>query len=263
MRLLKNSELPEVEARAKLSGIPLDTCPTCKSVETYDADIGWHRDQGTYRLHGSVYPCDCDRQIELRKHYLLANIPEQYQRLNWNDYDGSERAQEAVSLYLSKWEGFRANGMGIEVTGPQGTGKSFAVTHIGKELIKRGEKVFFIAFLDLIAAIKTDEALIDKAMNVPVLILDELSKIYQSDAQLAFFSEKLEQLIRHRTNWNLITLMTTNLTEDELHEYYPRVYSLLEAKQIRIEIDGNDARMSKIGNENLELSIHNEIRPIS
>ena len=263
MRLLKDSELPEVEARAQASGIPLNTCPTCGSVMAYDADYGYtRRNYGKYTFRGEKFFCDCDAQIALRKLYLLANIPDQYQRLNWSHYDGSQKAQEAVALYLQKWDGFRVNGMGIEVTGPQGTGKTFCTTHIGKELLKKGESVFFIPFLDLVSAFKYDEKVVDRAMNTHVLILDELTKVHLSEAQLAFFSEKLEQIIRHRTNWNLITLMTTNLTEEELRTNYPRVYSLLEAKQIRIALEGNDARMSKIGNENLELAIANEVRPI-
>lgn len=265
LRVLTDKEIAEITPKARASRIPLDTCPTCKSeLEYVEDEGGFSRIEGTYTFRGNTYDCDCVYQIQLRKHYLLANIPEQYQRLDWDDYDGSQEAQEAVRMFLDKWQGFSDNGVGIEFCGKGlGTGKTFAATHIGKELVKQNIRVYFISFRDLISifyANDTDE--IAKLKNSPVLILDEVGK-FTTQKQEHFYAELFEDLIRHRTNWNAITIMTTNIEEDLMRELYPRVYSLIEGKQLRVTLEGDDARMAKVGMENVELAANMEIRPIT
>jgi DNA replication protein DnaC len=203
----------------------------------------------------------------LRKHYLLANIGDQYQRLDWNDFNGSDDVKDAVELFLTKWESFKVNGMGLEFSSPQmGVGKTFAATHVGKELVKRGEQVYFLPFLDVINLYSKEQTFRDAQENLlrdsTVLILDEVRPAV-SDAQRQLFGNRFEELIRFRTNFNRVTIMTTNLTPDELHEEYPRTYSLLEAKQLRVEMKGEDARQTFIAKENIELVANDEVRPIT
>lgn len=244
-----------------------DTCPTCQSRLTLNPDTGGYErtEGGSYKFRGAEHECNCERQVELRKHYLLANIPDQYMRLNWKeDFDGSETVKKNVSLYLDSWDSFKLHGMGVEFGGRSlGVGKTFAATHIGKELIKRGESVFFIQFLDLISLFSSssDDPIKDRLSDTNVVILDEVRPAI-SERQAELFAHQFEQLIRHRTNYNGVTIITTNLAEDELVKSYPRTYSLLSAKQMRIEMSGPDARLGKIATENLELVLHGEVRPI-
>lgn len=265
LKRLTDAEFDQAEKLAKSSGVPLTECPTCGSkIEMVEEGI-YGRENGTYKYKGEVHDCDCDTQMALRKHYILARIPEQYMRLDFAaDYRKPE-VKEYIRLYLEKWNSFRKNGMGIELGGPAlGTGKTFGATHVGKELVKLGHSVRFIRFTDVISLFekedgeKTEELL----KSAEVLILDEVKK-YISERQGSLYSEKFESLIRHRTDWNLPTIMTTNLTEEELRDHYARVYSLLEAKQMRIEMTGDDARMGQISLENMELVMNDEVRPIT
>lgn len=218
-------------------------------------------------MDGIEHPCDCDTQMMLRKHYLLAGIPDQYQRLDWNNFQGTKEAVEAVSLYLESWESAKVNGMGLEFASPNlGVGKTFAATHVAKELIKRGERVYFTPFIQVINLLgqessyrQSQEALLN---DITVLILDEVIAGI-SYAQADFFASKFEELIRNRTNFNRPTIMTTNLTQEELHEEYPRPYSLLEAKQIRILMNGDDFRRGDRGMRNIELLANLEIEPLT
>lgn len=167
-------------------------------------------------------------------------------------------------MFLEKWEGFDSNGVGIEFCGKDlGTGKTFAATHIGKELVKRNVGVYFISFRDLISVFyNNDTDFIARLKNSPVLILDEVGK-FSTSRQENLYTELFEDLIRHRTNWNAITIMTTNIEEDLMRELYPRVYSLIEGKQLRVTLEGEDARMAKVGMENVELAANLEIRPLT
>lgn len=205
--------------------------------------------------------------MALRKHYYLANIGDQYQRLNFADFQGSESVVDAVTVFLSKWDAFKINGMGLEFSSPNlGVGKTFAATHIGKELVKRGEKVYFLPFRDVIGLLNKElsyrNAAEQRLRDTTVLILDEVGTGI-STAQHQLFADQFEELIRHRTNFNRVTIMTTNLTPEKLREEYERTYSLLEAKQIRVAMEGVDARQTFIDKENVELALNDERRPIT
>lgn len=264
---LTNDEYDCVSAIARKSGIPLSQCPTCgaKDIRVDENHYGW--ENGTYRLDGKELPCDCQTQMDLRKHYYLANIGDQFQRLNWSEWYGSQDAKDAVELYLNGWGNAKLNGMGLEFSSPQlGVGKTFAATHIGKELVKKGERVYFLPFLEVIGLLSKDldyrNTQEDRLRDTTVLILDEVVPAI-SVAQRQFFAGRFEELIRHRTNFNRPTIMTTNLEPVDLHYEYPRTYSLLEAKQIRVEMDGEDARQGNRGMRNIELLANNEIEPIT
>lgn len=264
---LTDKEYDYVAELAQRSGIPLVQCPTCGAKEIYvdENNYGWIN--GTYRLDGEEHECDCQTQMELRKHYLLANIGDQYQRLDWKDFKGSKEAAEAVSLYLDAWETAKINGMGLEFSSHLlGVGKTFAATHIAKELIKQGERVYFIPFLEVISLLGRPQEyrndVQDRMRDTTILILDEVVPAVTAP-QRALFAGQFEELIRNRTNFNRPTIMTTNLTPSELHKEYPRTYSLLEAKQIRIEMIGADARQGIRGVRNLELLANGEVEPIT
>lgn len=265
LRRLTNSEFDRAEEFARAAGVPLTQCPTCYAEPEEIAPDVWAFKNGTYKLYDKVHDCNCEEQMTLRKHYLLANIGDQYMRLNWDDYRGSEDVRETIATYLERWPSFKQNGMGLEFSSSKlGVGKTFAATYIGKELIKRGELVYFMPFLEVISLYENEQRdeLQNRLRDTTVLILDEVVPPY-TQAQRNFFAAKFEELIRHRTNFNRVTIMTTNLEPAKLRETYPRTYSLLEAKQLRVEMDGTDARQGVRSTTNLELAMNGEVEPIT
>lgn len=264
LRPLSDEEYDEARKRAG-SKIPLSNCPTCLAKPTDVTGSGIKElIPGTYRYLGHTYPCDCKTQIKLRTHYLVANIGDQYQRLDWGrDYQREGTAKEALSDYLAKWPNYKQHGIGIQFcSSALGTGKTFAATYIGRELIKRGQKVFFVPFVDMVAAFETNgRALEEKMRNITYLVLDDILRPI-SERQREFYAFRLEALIRWRTNYDLPTITTTNLMAGDLEESYPRAFSLLLLKQIPVVMTGNDVR-GDIGMDNMELAANGEIRPIS
>jgi DNA replication protein DnaC len=268
LRRLLNAEYDEAARMARLTGIPLSQCPTCLSKELTDADgtyIG--RINGTYRLDGKTYDCDCERQIALRKHYMLAGIGDQYMRLDWHKDYRDEEVKDAVQAYLDAWPQLKLQGMGIEFASPKlGVGKTFAATHMGKELVKLGERVYFLPFYKMVGVyglpVEERRPIEQRLTECSVLVLDEVIAP-NSEAQSHLFAGKFEELIRDRTNFNRVTIMTTNLAPEKLHEIYPRTYSLLEAKQYRVIMDGEDARQGVVKERNLKQANLGEVRPIT
>ena len=265
---LKNLTDQEYDLATKLakSKLPLDQCPTCGSkMEAIPGSGGVkQRINGIYKYLGKEYDCECDAQIALRSRYLVANIGEQYQRLDWDEWSGCPDTKTAVDLYLSEWEQFFRQGMGLEFySSALGTGKTFAATHIGKELIKQGQSVYFIPFIEMVAAFDRQDSdyIANRVRESGFVILDEVIPPI-SEAQKSFFATQLEALIRHRTNNNLPTIMTTNMDQETLNAAYPRTYSLLSAKQMRQEVAGTDRRES-IGIKEMEIIANGETRPIT
>jgi DNA replication protein DnaC len=260
---LSDEEYDELSRSVKTS-IPLDECPTCRArrIEVAPHVHGWIN--GTYKFKGQTFPCDCAQQMNLRKHYLRAGIGDQYMRLDWADYDGDDDLTETVALYLDKWENFRIMGMGLTLRGPQGSGKTFAATHIGKELIKRGMDVHFTSFNRVVGAYAKPnaEAIERKLQQTGLLILDELTPA-DSGPQAYLFARRFEELIRQRTDFNLPTIITTNLSDSDLLEEYQRAYSLLAAKQISLAIEQDDARRLKVAKLNLQRVGKGETPPIT
>lgn len=240
----------------------LHFCPTCGSryPELPEEQPPLRR----YFYLGKWHECDCKEQIALWSRYLVAGIPEQYMRLDWNDYEGSPDARDFVNRYMAQWKAFRQHGFGVEFGGPKlGIGKTFAATHLGKEMVKHRQKVLFLPFVEMVSAFERSDAEETEwklRMN-PYVILDDILEP-KSDKQANFYHNKFEAIIRHRTNYNLPTIITTNLTTEELNSYYPRTYSLLSAKQQRIDMDGEDFR-EVMGMWNMELIANGETRPIT
>lgn len=198
---------------------------------------------------------------------MLANIGDQYMRLDWRRDYRDEDVKDAVQTYVDAWSTLKLQGMGLEFTSPKlGVGKTFAATHVGKELIKRGERVYFLPFYEMVGvyALPVEERREreERLLNSTVLVLDEVVAP-NTEAQSFLFSGKFEELIRTRTNFNRVTIMTTNLVPHKLHEIYPRTYSLLEAKQYRVIMDGEDARQGTVKEKNLDMASMGEIRPIT
>lgn len=267
LRKLTDEEFTEAQALARQSGTPLSQCPTCraKPTEIPGSDGVKELIPGTYTLDGSTFPCDCQSQIALRTQYLVAHIPAEYMTLDWSEYNRDPEVRKQVAFYLDKWENFLHGGIGMEFASPAlGVGKTWSATHIAKEMVKNGQRVFFIPFVDMVSAFQSSraEAIESRMRETTYLVIDEiLSPV--SKAQHDFYAFRLEALIRHRSSLNLPTILTTNLTNDELVEYYPRTYSLLSAKQLRVEMGGEDHRKSDAVMRKIERLANGDALPLT
>lgn len=188
-------------------------------------------------------------------------------RLDWSRDYRDEDVKDDVQTYLDAWSNLKLQGMGLEFSSPKlGVGKTFAATHVGKELIKRGERVYFMPFYEMVGVyslpVEERRPVEQRLTTCSVLVLDEVIAP-NTEAQSNLFSGKFEELIRTRTNFNRVNIMTTNLTPARLHEIYPRIYSLLSAKQFRIEMDGEDARELIVKPRNIKMVANQEVRPIT
>lgn len=247
----------------------VEVCPTCGGREERIPDSGVRAWKGrTYRHNGVERNCDCAVQIALYRRYLLANIGTQYMRLDWKDFAGVEKADQMVKTYLANWRSYLAHGYGLTFASKsQGVGKTWAATHIGKELIKESQKVYFLDFVQMVDAFCGDngqkQSIEDRMRDTTFLILDDV-RAGVSERQNDLYALKFEVVIRHRTNFDLPTFLTTNLTEGEFEQEFPRIYSLSAPKQMWIEMNGVDHRKkSDTAIATMEMIERGEVAPIT
>jgi DNA replication protein DnaC len=105
--------------------------------------------------------------------------------------------------------------------GPNGSGKTHLACAIANFRISKGYPVFYIAVADLLDHLRSTfnpesdinhDELFEKVKNTPLLILDDLDLAVTTP----WAKGKLEQLLNHRFNIQLSTVIATNVPVDDL-----------------------------------------------
>ena len=232
--------------------------------------------EGRFSYKGVEYECPDDDygHVTLRKAklYWLHNIPLEYQQLLWEEWveeTGDRETFEQVNLYIDSYERYALNGVGMTFYSKGlGTGKTWAATATLKQLVKKGEDGWFAPFYEVAGyyeIVDPEERAykIRRVQEAGVLVLDEIRRPI-SEKQKNLLGEKLENLIRPRAANNLPTIITTNLTPNEIEDLYPRAFSLIYAKNIEFELSGTDARLTnKVTKRLIESVANGEALPIT
>lgn len=214
---------------------PQDYCPTCDTT-------------GQYFWRGENHPCDCEAQLQLHKHYLSSGIGVTYQRLSWDDYEGDPTLQAQLDKYLSKHANFINHGIGVLLYGEFGTGKTFGVTLLLKDLLKAGYTCYSTTFADMVEmftagwkSVEDQKYFQKKIMYSDVLLLDDLGRELKTRNKLS--ESTFDNVLRRRVQDGRPTFITTNMSLVELSEGYGgAILSLLKEKSISYEVNGIDFR---------------------
>jgi len=142
------------------------------------------------------------------------------------DQESLEQAKKAAQTFAAEPDGW------LVFSGTHGCGKTHLSVAIAGERLRRGNPVFFTfvpALLDHLRAtfspyspIGYDE-LFEHINTVPLLILDDLG----AESSTPWAEEKLYQIVVHRHEARLPTVITTSFTSRELEEAKPRIASRL------------------------------------
>ena len=227
-------------------------CPTCKK-------------KGTYRWQGKDHACDCEEQLQLLKHYLAAGIGIQYQRLGWSDLKSDEIVAQ-LRGYVDNPE-YVQRGRGLILTGDLGTGKTMLATLILKRLVREGHTCFATTFSDMIEMFTAGWYDEDqrryfhrKVVESRVLLLDDVGR--DQKHRNALNESTFDSVLRTRVQHGRATIITTNMTLDELSRGYGgAVLRLLREKSEAFEITGVDFSAKAKQREDGEIA-RGEQRPI-
>jgi DNA replication protein DnaC len=210
-----------------------DTCPLCGGIGYVVADVPiGHPD------FGKAIPCRCREQERLaRKLSAIQNISSLHSlaRLTFDSFipepahlseekaQNLRRAYETCLYYAQEPEGW------LILSGTYGCGKTHLAAAIANARIAQGEPALFMVVPDLLDHLRSTyspqsevsyDSLFEQLRTTPLLILDDLG----TQSATPWAQEKLFQLLNHRYNVRLPTVITTNQRIDDLD---PRLRSRL------------------------------------
>ena len=147
-------------------------------------------------------------------------------RATKNDQEALTRALHGAQTFATFPEGW------LLFTGNRGSGKTHLAVAIAGESLRQGRQVFFAFVPSLLDHLRMTyspdspvhfDEFFEQVLNVPLLILDDLG----SENSTPWAEEKLYQIVVHRHEARLATVITTASTMEELEEAKPRIASRL------------------------------------
>lgn len=188
-------------------------------------------------LEGDIArPCSCMRMKKMENQFRHARISrvlkncrlEKFKFDYYTSQNKDKSHREAASKALNAAKSFvnechqNPYGLGLLFTGPVGSGKTYLAASIANELLEAQMEVLFLVVPDLLdelrASYKTDKNemdLLDTARTIPILILDDLGAHNYTD----WTRNRLYSIINYRMNEQLPTVITSNLSLDEMEEF--------------------------------------------
>ena len=221
-------------------------------------------DRGIVQVEGTTFKvCDCMIKRKILNKFKGSKLSKQMLSSTFNSFDYSyysknlDDIKQAVSLAQEFCQQVvdKQPTDGLILTGRAGHGKSYLACCIANVLIRKNIAVLFSVVPDLLDQIKStynkgegqpeynEKDLLDTAREVQVLILDDLGAHQYTE----WAQGKLFTILNHRINFNLPTVITTNLDLKDMDKTIgeraaSRIIQLCQP--IKIEAD-EDIRMQK------------------
>ena len=221
---------------------PFYTCPDCKDTGYIDGK-----------------KCHCFRQAMITLLYEQSNIREMLQSenfdaLSYEYYEGEHLShfRNAVTTCQNFIKNFNSDYHNLFFYGTVGTGKSFLSNCVAKELIESGHSVIYFSsasLFDLLSKYsfdyKSKEEQRDKYNDLyqcDLLIVDDLG----TEMTNQFVATQLFSLLNERHMWKKSTIISTNLSLEELrNRYSDRIFSRITSHYEICKLTGPDIRMYK------------------
>ena len=142
------------------------------------------------------------------------------------DRESLQRAKQAAEAFAAEPEGW------LLFTGPRGSGKTHLAVAVGSESLRCGRPVFFAFVPSLLDHLRSTfspdspigyDELFEQLKTAPLLILDDLG----AESSTPWAEDKLYQIVVHRHEARLPTVITNSFSIEELEEAKPRIASRL------------------------------------
>lgn len=226
-------------------------------------------DRGIIVIGDRAVPCNCSKQRAIHNLFKNSRLPAAMRQLTFENFSFNfysktiidkdtnksyyQLAQNAFDAAKNFVLNFQQNQHveGLLLTGRVGSGKTFLACCIANALINKGKTVLFMVVPELLDMLKasynpprrennhyTEQEVLDTAREVPLLILDDLGAHYYTE----WAQNKLYSIINYRLNHQLSTIITTNISLEELKEYLgarttSRILAMCRPYKLWVEID--------------------------
>ncbi|OGO49794.1 MAG: hypothetical protein A2148_07380 [Chloroflexi bacterium RBG_16_68_14] len=204
-----------------------EACPICKGASFLRRDLPLGHPE-----FGQAIPCRCveqesqeERLDRLHRYSNLGPLTRlTFENLIRRGRSADPRDQARFQRCVEDAEAFAHDPQGwLVLVGASGCGKTHIAAAIANRCLERGVPALFVVVPDLLdhlrAAYKPEaevgyDQLFEQVRNAPVLILDDLG----TQTATPWAQEKLFQVINHRFNARLPTVVTTNVPLNKFDE---------------------------------------------
>lgn len=214
-------------------------------------------DQGI--IDGKKCSCLLKKEKEFFKHnsnydsdYGIYFRNDTFDSIDFNKYDQKnvpvpsektykEYMQSNIQKIQKCIENIRENPINILLMGPVGTGKTFLANCIANKALDQNLSIVNISSIDLTNSFfdKDRDETLQILYKVDLLIIDDLGSEYSSD----YSNPNLFSIMDKRIIYNKPTIISTNLSYDEIKDYYKeRVASRLTNNYNLFKLYGRDLR---------------------
>lgn len=206
---------------------PGSDCPLCRGARFVRAAVGpEHPD------FGQAIPCRCAvaashaaRGERLLRYSNIGPLARHtFATLVERGRSAAARDQEQYRRCVADARAFAEGPDGwLVLSGASGCGKTHIAAAVVNRLLARGEPALFVVVPDLLDHLRSAyqpgsdvryDDLFERVRNARVLVLDDLG----TQAPTPWAQEKLFQIINHRFNARLPTVVTTNILPEQLDE---------------------------------------------
>lgn len=221
--------------------------------------------------------CDClkarKEQNELNRAITAAGIPEKFKDAMVFEFDTevykddaakrkASSAKEAAISFVKNYEAFESKGKGLYLTSEiKGSGKTKLASSIANALMKRHKKnVLFIKATAISPQVRktynknsdaTEEEVLKVFNQVEVLVIDDCAV----NDTTGYAEDLLGKILDYRMDQQLVTIVTSNKTIDQLEEHYKKgiVSSRIEKMCYQVEMPEESIRKTESEQEDLEI----------
>lgn len=206
--------------------------------------------------------CDCMRNALVMAGYESSGIAELLRRQTFESFSldyykqspESYKMMEKIFTYAKNYaENFQSGvSENIAMFGGTGLGKTHISSAIAKKVIEKGNDVFYVTAVGMVSDFEAEQfggqhmpkgELTDRYFDCDLLIIDDLG------AEMAnqFTVSCLYNLLNVRINRHAATILSTNLSQQELFKKYnERITSRVIGEFRILPFSGTDIRMQKI-----------------
>lgn len=163
-----------------------------------------------------------------------------YYDCSLSKFDGSETARKLAQLFCDNWQEMLEKGYGLILYGGTGTGKTWLAAALCNEVMAKGYGAKLISVGEIELRVDAGESLgkiVQDLNRYPLIVLDD----YGAERTTSYMHSNLLTLMDARQNSGKATLLTTNLTLDQL-TVESRLNSRAFENKVPVAVTGRDRR---------------------
>ena len=208
-----------------------------------------------------VRMCSCLRELIIKGRIEESAMGKLIEKQSFDNFElgvyaYDPKVQERMKMILAMAKNyvrdFKDKRENLLLIGKTGTGKTHISTAIARELIHQGYDVIYDSTQNIISDFEADrfksgygreENKSEKYLNCTLLIIDDLGTEFQN----SFTVSTLYNLLNARQNSDLPTIISTNLSPEELSaKYEDRIFSRIMGSGTKVlPFNGKDMRVTR------------------